>query len=470
MSFPQQGSNSGEDSFGWQGPQSSPPNNDELMQLAQALGLVAGSSARISSTGNASQGAGAAPVYEPIYGDAADPVPQSIRSAVQQARQQSQSDGQSGGQSSGRLKTEVVLLWATNIQPETPKLGLIDSVLNHFNPSDFSFRPAPGGFITYTWIPRAAYPGQPQEEFQASRLTSHAKGLLSVKFSPSRDHIGGGQEGDVTKVYAGWGVFMKPAHEQEDEQDVTRVKKVVIKTMIGNPQGDDRQYEGRPPLQSVCPLEFLALAALRPHPGIVYLYDFMAKVNQQNGQRLAFLEYLQGEPVVELARRWMIMHQTDSAEGYVYQAIPEVVVKGIFIQTAQALQFMHYHGFAHNHLCNDNLMADKHGTYKLIDFSLNVPALSGHPLRSDSGGGSQDVWHHFILHRHHVSRSPEANLCNQWSRTAGLRTTTIGHVQLRGDALHGPLWLSALQHGTAPRERGQRGIHDAPHRRAGGTH
>ncbi|MEZ0273756.1 MAG: protein kinase, partial [Roseimicrobium sp.] len=97
--------------------------------------------------------------------------------------------------------------------------------------------------------------------------------------------------------------------------------------------------------------EAKAMAKLR-HNHIVGVYDFGIT---SDGHLYLVMEYVEGQTIHDMIR---------------LRRLPVPKVQGIALQLCDAIQYAHEHGILHRDLKPGNVMVDKHGQVKVMDFGL----------------------------------------------------------------------------------------------------
>jgi len=105
------------------------------------------------------------------------------------------------------------------------------------------------------------------------------------------------------------------------------------------------------------------------HQGVVKMIQSVDKFRHS----YIIMEYIDGYSLIEF------MEQRN------YEPLVETLGKDIFSQLISAVQYCHSKGFAHRDIKLDNLLIDKYGKVKLIDFGLCEPDASRKTCRDSVG-------------------------------------------------------------------------------------
>jgi serine/threonine protein kinase len=146
-------------------------------------------------------------------------------------------------------------------------------------------------------------------------------------------------------------------------------------------------------------IDFHALSAIS-HTHIVRLHDY-GWVEGGAGRRVAAQEYLHGGDLTNFMLRWMELAPADLdrrrgpnpattlSAKFPWGLLPAADVRTVLIQLFTALEFCHAMGFGHMDLKPDNVMLDRHGTFKLVDFGLAIFFTKPPPAAGASSTGSE---------------------------------------------------------------------------------
>jgi serine/threonine-protein kinase len=155
-------------------------------------------------------------------------------------------------------------------------------------------------------------------------------------------------EGGMAMVYHGWDLLLN--------------REVAVKILRDQYAADDgflKRFERE-----------AQIAAGMSHPNIVNVYD----VGQDQGLRYIVMEYIRGPNLKEL----IIRHGPFSVDGAVF----------IISQVASALDYAHQRGLVHRDIKPQNILVDRDGNAKVVDFGIAKGPFDANLTEVGSGMGT----------------------------------------------------------------------------------